>query len=223
MRFSLYSSIFLLATFTATVTHAEPSRTFFTETNGIASQDSVSVDLEYGFDNDASCTGVRLGKFGGEVLLNITNSEFAASSIGYKRQMEPNMSLYGSVSHLNDDDLDDSFTDIALGVAYTIPLEGLKINLNGEFITDDSETLRGGDNTLFVKGALILPLNIDDSPASLIAELVAENNDALDSGAALGVRWIPVPQLTTDFVFYLDNGVDDATGIPGYIKLNYQF
>ena len=127
------------------------------------------------------------------------------------------------ISHLNDDDLPDSFTDIAVGIAYTMPMEGITFNLNGEFITDDSETLRGGDTTLFAKGAALIPLTLDNSPASLIVELVAENNDDLDTGASFGLRWVPIPRLTTDFVFYLDNGSNDATGIPGYIKLNYQF
>ncbi len=224
MNFFRYSKgMLLLIVFASTMAQAEPSRTFFTETGAIAQPDTLSIDMEYNFDDDSNGTGIRLGKFGGEVLLNITNTGFASSSIGYKHPLQKNLSVYGLFSHLNDDSQPDSFTDIALGIAYTIPLEGVEINLNGEFITDDSETLRGGDNTLFAKAALIVPFSLDNSPASLIVELVAENNDVLDTGAAFGLRWLPMPQLTTDFVLYLDNGASDATGIPGYIKLNYLF
>jgi len=202
---------------------AAPSRTFFSETARTAPQDQISLDLEYNFDNDASGTGIRLGKFGGEVLLNITNSEFAASSLGYKKTINNDLAIYGLLSYLNDDNRADSFTDIAVGIAYTLPLKGVTFNFNGEFITDDSDTLRGGDNTLFLKIAALVPLTIDNSSADLIFELAAENNDNLDTGAAFGLRWQPSNQITTDFILYLDDGNDDATGIPGYIKLNYAF
>jgi hypothetical protein len=97
------------------------------------------------------------------------------------------------------------------------------INLNGEFVTDDSETLRGGDSTIFLKAAIIVPLTIDNNKTSLIAEIAAENNDNLDTGYAFGGRWQMSPQLTTDFILHFDDGRSDATGIPGYIKVNYRF
>ncbi|MDJ0882076.1 MAG: hypothetical protein QNJ56_10550 [Gammaproteobacteria bacterium] len=224
MNFNIWTKGFTLAAlFSSSIAYAEPSRTFFSETGRTALKDSISIDLEYDFDNDATGTGIRMGKFGGEVLLNISNAEFAASSVGYKKALQENLSLYGLISHLNDDNRPESFTDIALGIAYTIPLEQVVINLNGEFITDDSDTLRGGDTTLFAKAALLVPFSLDNSPASMIIEIAAENNDELDTGAALGIRWQPALQLTTDFILYADDGNNDATGIPGYIKLNYTF
>jgi hypothetical protein len=216
-------SVPIMALLLSSAALAQPSRTFFSETGTTAIKDKVSIDLEYDFDNDANATGIRLGKFGGEVLLNITNAEFAASSIGYKREIRKDIALYGLLSYFNDSGPSDSYTDIAVGIAYTLKLKEISFNFNGEFITDDSETRRGGDNTLFLKAAALLPLTIDNSSTTLILEIAAENNDSLDTGAAFGVRWQPSQNLTTDFILYVDNGSNDATGIPGYIKLNYEF
>jgi len=210
---------------------AEPSRTFFTETADVAANGSVSLDLEYIFADTAGGTGVRIGGMGGEILLNNTNSsgdngEFVSSSIGYKKTIQKNLAVYGILSYLNDDAQPDAYTDFAFGVAYTIKNKSLNANINGELITDDSDSLRGGDTTIFVKGAIEFSIDNVLANSSLIAEMALEDSDFIETAAALGMRWQPSKRVTTDLIFYADNGNlagDTVTGIPGYIKVNIEF
>lgn len=211
----------LLTAAISSTAYAEPTRTFFSETAETAIDGTVSIDVEYQFNESGTNTGARIGAFGGEVLLNNGNTGFATSSIGYKKIFQKDLAFYGILSYLNNDI--ESFTDIALGAVYTLNLKDVSFNFNGELITDDSETLRGGDSTLFIKAAVIFPINKARTNISLIAEVAVENNDLLDTGTALGLRWQPSSRLTTDFIVFADNGVDDTTGIPGYVKLNFAF
>ena len=71
----------LLVAALSSAAYAEPTRTFRSETADIATNNSVSLDLEYGVGTTASGTGVRIGALGGEVLLNNSNSGFSASSV----------------------------------------------------------------------------------------------------------------------------------------------
>lgn len=222
-KFNYFRLLLPLTLLTSTQVMAEPTRTFFTETSEIAAKDSVSIDLEYSFISLGTSTSIRLGKLAGEVLVNMSNTGFPGSSLGYKGALSDSLSVYGLISTVSAGTPSVSYTDVGLGVAYSVPFEDININLNGEFVTDDSNSVRGGDNTLFIKAAMQVPFTLDNSPASLIVEMVLENNDFLESGASFGVRWLPVPKLTTDFVFFVDNGSNDASGFPGYIKLNYMF
>lgn len=210
---------------------AEPSRTFFTETADVAANGSVSLDLEYIFADTAGGTGVRIGGMGGEILLNNRNTpaggtdEFLSTSIGYKKAMQKNLAAYGILSYINDDTLAEAYTDFALGVAYTQPMDKIRININGEILTDDSKFLRG-ETVIFVKGAIQFDIDNLLANSSLIAEVALEDSDFLETAMTLGMRWQPSKRVTTDFIIYADDGNpagDKVTGIPGYIKLNIAF
>jgi len=221
---SIVAIVSLLATSITSTAFAEPTRTFFSETAKTANDGSISLDLEYQFVKNGFGTGLRIGAFDGEVLLNVTNTGFAASSIGYKKMINNDIVAYGILSHRNNEDNNsDSFTDIAIGAAYTLSLKNLSFNFNGEFITDDSESQWGGDNTLFLKAAMILPIKSTKFNTSFIAEVALENNDFIDTLFALGLRWKPSNRLTTDLIFHVDDGNNETSGIPGYVKLNFVF
>ncbi len=213
----------LLVAAISSAAYAEPTRTFSSETADIAANGSASLDLEYGTGTTAGGTGVRIGAFGGEVFLNNNNSGFASSSIGYKAAFQKNLAGYAIFSYLDDGAV--ATTDIALGVAYTIKMKAVTFNINGEFITDDAN-IRGGNTTIFVKGAIKFPINKALPSSSLIAEITAENNDAIDGTIDLGLRWSPSKRVTADIMFYVGNetpNADDTIGIPGAITLNVAF
>ncbi|MFW2374670.1 MAG: hypothetical protein ACN4GM_16205 [Gammaproteobacteria bacterium] len=225
----------LLAVSMSSAAYAEPTRTFFAETADVATKGSVSLDLEYEFEDIGGGTGIRIGGMGGEILLNNTqygvDETFYVSSLGYKKVIQKNLAVYGILSYYNGPvqgpgpgpAADESFTDFAIGVAYTLKQKLMTININGEIITDDSGTLRGDETTVFVKGAIKFPINNLLDKSSLIAEVAVEDNDTLDTASAFGLRWEPSSRVTTDLIIYVDNGVDDIIGIPGYIKLNLAF
>lgn len=221
----------LVAASMSTSAYAEPTRTFFTETADVAAKGTVSLDMEYPFSTGGSGTGVRIGGMGGEILLNNRNTpaggeeEFLSTSIGYKKVIQKNLAAYGILSYINDDAQVEAYTDFALGVAYTLPMNNIRLNINAEILTDDSESLRT-ETTIFVKGALQVDMSQALENTSVIVEVALEDNDALETGMALGFRWQPSKRVTTDLIIYADDGNlagDTVTGIPGYIKLNIAF
>lgn len=221
----------LLAASLSSAAYAEPTRTFFTETADTAAKGSVSLDMEYAFSESAGGTGIRIGGMGGEILLNNTNSagsgdQFQSSSIGYKKAIQKNLAVYGILSYLNDDANADAYTDIALGVAFTLKQKQITFNINGELITDDSNALRGGDTTIFVKGSLKVSMDKVLPNSSMMVELALEDSDFIETASAFGFRWQPSKRVTTDLIIYVDDGNlagNTITGIPGYIKLNLAF
>lgn len=232
-KFSTVALGGLLAASMSSAAYAEPTRTFFTETADVAAKGSVSLDMEYPFDNNGTGigTGVRIGAMGGEILLNNSNSagpngEFVSNSIGYKKTIQKNLAAYGILNYYNDDAFGDAVTDIALGVAFTLEQKQMTININGELITDDSGTLRGDETTIFLKGSLKVSMDQVLPNSSFIAELALEDNDFIETASAFGIRWQPSKRVTTDLIVYIDNGdpaSEKITGIPGYIKLNLAF
>ena len=224
----LSAGLFALATMS--VQAAETSRLFFEQTGNTLATDSVSVDLEYPFSQGAVATGLRAGALGGEVMINTASDDvsgFASSSIGYKRSLQKGLSVYGILSYY-DQELPApgiSATDFALGAAYTMKTGELSLNLNPELVTDDAN-IRGGKNTIFIKGSAALALK--NTGTALVAEIILENSSFLDTVINLGARWQPRNNLTVDLIVYNDGGSigpipGTRTGIPGYIIVNLLF
>ncbi|MDH5649182.1 MAG: hypothetical protein OEY67_05955 [Gammaproteobacteria bacterium] len=214
----------LLSAITCSAFAVDSSRVFFEQTAHTLPKDSVSVDLEYSFISSGLATGVRGGAFGGEVMLNTASdsvSGFAFTSIGYKASLQKGFSLYGVVSYFDDELSNFSATDFAIGGAFTVKTGDLQFNINPELVTDDTG-IRGGDNTIFVKGSAMF--NLKNTGTSLIAEVILENNDFIDTVINLGGRWQPKNNVYVDLVLYSDAGDFGATtGIPGYVIVNVKF
>lgn len=227
---------FGLLLFLTQVVSAEPSRVFFQETTAIEKQGSISLDVDYPFSSNGLTAGLRIGAFGGVVLINshsnlATYTGFQTSSAGFKKMINKQIAAYGVLSYFNNPA--DSGTDYAIGIAYTGSNGTLSYNLNPELISDNNQnTVRGGNDTLFLKGAISVPLtSLKVGNASAIAEVILENNSDLDTVTNLGLRWIPRKDVTLDFVLYSDRGSpavngnakDYNRGIPGMIKANILF
>jgi len=243
-RFLLQATSVSLLLLLAQLALAEPSRVFYQETTAIEPNGSVSLDLYYpssgtgGYGYDA---GLRIGAFGGVVLINShpdfneTRTGFRTSNAGFKKMINKNIAAYGVLSYYNYDvnNNSDSGTDYAIGIAYSGSNGTLSYNLNPELISDNSQqTVRGGKDTLLLKGAVSVPLtSLKVSNASAIAEVILENNSNLDTITNLGLRWIPRKDITLDFILYSDRGSpavsnnnkDVDKGIPGMIKANILF
>ena len=223
IHFVLFLSLLAITTISAQA--ADTSRIFFEQTATTLAKDTVSVDLEYSFISAAPATGVRVGAFGGEVMLNSaadTVSGFTFSSVGYKRSLQKGLSAYGIISYFDDEATAVSSTDIALGVAYTLKTGDITLNVNPEFVTSDDVAIRGGKNTVFVKGSAAF--NLKDTGTSLVAEVILNNNSFVETGINLGARWQPKNNVTVDLIVYSDAGANGSTkGLPGYIIVNMLF
>ncbi|MDH5786400.1 MAG: hypothetical protein OEZ16_12450, partial [Chromatiales bacterium] len=221
---------------------AEPSHFFMTESAATAANGSASLAFDYintTASNSGNSAGARVGAFGGEVMINTLPNHsatgFNTPHIGYKTNVMPNLSAYGIFSHYNDPAPGtDPVNDFAIGAAYTIDFGTGKAGVDAQLITDNgfdslipgSGNGRGGDTTIFVKGAGQFDIPNIPSKVGLIGEIILENNDALYTMVNLGVRWNPMNNVTADFVLYHDDGSnlnDSMTGIPGAVRLSITF
>lgn len=225
------------AALAGTLAQAEPSRLFAQELGEVSKE--VSVDLDYSTNSNGVAAGLRIGAFGGEVLVNAKNnldlaqSGFDAPNIGYKRVVAPRTALYGILSYKKEDPAGPganppSRTNLAVGLAYTMHLRNnIILTINPEYVTDDGNTNNRGDkNTLFIKGGIGYVLRAERyGRITLIGELIGENNDNLDTMFNLGVRWEPRRNITLDAVVVNDRGSRGGsdTGVPGMIRLNIAF
>jgi len=230
MNKTIHSLLFvsLSAVATASAQAADTSRFFTGETATTLKNGAVSLDLEYLFSSQGNATSLRAGAFGGEIMLNSatdTHSGFSDSSIGYKKSIGKGLAAYGVVSHYDDGTIAGSATNFAVGAAYTMKSGDITFNINPEFVTDDgNKNNRNDKSTLFIKG--LAAYKLKNVPVSLVAEIVLDNNDAVERNVNLGVRWQPKNNLTLDLVVYHDDGdpaTDEITGIPGTVIVNYLF
>ena len=235
MKSYIFTALFVVAAILFTQnTLSEPSRLFTQQTAAIEPNGSAALDLDYPFTGAGFVTGLRIGSFDGVVMINShpetgTRTGFDASSIGYKKPIGNNLSAYGVISYYHNEGPNYSGTDFAIGAAYTATSGALTYNINPEFITDDQAGTRGLKNTLFLKGAILMPLSaIKANNSSFVAELDLENSSYLDTILNLGIRWKPRKDMTLDFVFCSNRnspgGVQSKEqGIPGWIKANIRF
>ena len=221
---------FLAMMLVAACAQAEPSRLFSQETADISKD--ISVDLDYGLTGSVGlAAGVRIGAFGGEVLVNAKNdldlagSGFSGGNIGYKRAViMPNLAVFGFLAHDNPDNAP-STTDFAFGASYTWRMKELLLNGSIEFVTDDDGVNgRGDDNTLFFKLGAGYAIPTNAGRFTIIGELILEDSDALDTVFNLGVRWEVRKNINLDFVVVSDRGDNGSrSGLPGAVRLNLAF
>lgn len=219
---------FLLLTALA---QAEPGRLLSQETAAVAASE-VSLDLDYNGapQSVGLAAGLRIGAFGGEVLLNakpptmLDGSGFVSSNLGYKRIVMPRLAAYGIVAYDNPENASSTF-DVAVGAAYTLTYRDVLLNLNAEVVTDqDGRNNRGDRTTVFIKGGAGYPIETGAGRVTLIMELIAESNSALDPVLNLGARWQPRRNIAVDFVVLNERGDNGShSGLPGAVRLNIGF
>lgn len=219
---------------TAVVVYAEPTRLANQELGTVAPADSISADLDYGFNSNGAAGGLRIGAFKGEVLVNVRNaaaldgSDLNFSNIGYKYPLASGLAVYGLVSYSRVKPPvgpSTSSTDYGVGLAYTYRQGALTLNVNPEILTDKAGVGRGGDTTTFVRGGVLYALPFRTSGRfSLLGEVALEDNDVLDTTISLGARWELRKNVTIDFVVYNDQGDNgQQQGVPGAVKVNIGF
>jgi hypothetical protein len=209
---------------------AEPSRLLSQETAALASDVSLDFDYNGAPQSVGFAAGLRIGAFGGEVLVNakpsttLDGSGFVSSNIGYKKVLMPRLAAYGIVAYDNPDNAPSTF-DVAVGAAYTLAYRDVLLNLNAEVVTDeDGRNERGDKTTLFIKGGAGYPIDTGAGRVMLIMELVAESNTSLDPVLNLGARWQPRKNITVDFVVLNERGDNGShSGLPGAVRLNIGF
>jgi hypothetical protein len=214
----------------AACVQAEPSRLLSQETGAVASDVSLDLDYNGAPQSVGVAAGLRIGAFGGEVLVNakpptmLDGSGFVSSNLCYKRMLMPRLAAYGIVAYDNPDNAASTF-DVAIGAAYTLTYRDVLLNLNAEVVTDqDGRSDRGDRTTVFIKGGAGYPIETGAGRVTLIMELIAESNSSLDSVLNLGARWQPRKNMAVDFVVLNERGDNGShSGLPGAVRLNIGF
>jgi hypothetical protein len=214
----------------AMAAQAQPSRLLSQETAAVAGDVSVDLDYNGAPQSVGLAAGMRIGAFGGEVLVNakpptsLDGSGFVSSNIGYKKVIMPRLAAYGIVAYDNPENASSTF-DVAIGAAYTLTYRDVLLNLNAEVVTDeDGRNNRGDRSTFFIKGGAGYPIETGAGRVTLMMELIAESNSSLDSVLNLGARWQPRRNVSVDFVVLNERGDNGShSGLPGGVRLNISF
>ncbi len=228
MLFSVtWLMIFLfLMPFTVANVGAEPTRQFFLEKTDVTEPNTLSIDVynttfQNTFFNNAqnrNIVEIRAHLLRGELMVS-------PSFIGYKRGVKPNLAAFGKVFLDSDTDNTSSFRG---GAAYDMKInEEFSLGLNGEgmFDTDSNIGVIGSVGGYFELpktegfGAKKLQIGLEVS--------ISLDEDDTDAGVLIGLRWIPIPLATIDFIFFNDaggnNAPDSSIQTPAGVRANLSF
>ena len=197
-----------------------PSFGFVQETAAVTADGEILVDL-YNTTNYRSM--IRIGAFGGEVLVNPDN-EIDAHGLGYKFAINQNIAAYGMLFLDNDN----SYTNITLGASYSTIASGFLLNGNVELFSQSDITPGGPSETfLDLRGSAFYRLANNSVKGSLYigGELDLEISPDSDSDVYLGVRWIPKRNVILDLGAFQSLGAANTSnlGTPVFMRLNVGF
>lgn len=242
-------SLALLLLVIAVAARAEPSRGFTQERASVANPRTLSVDLSTNEPPGGSRGAVRLGVFGGELILNEglmtplagqpdnprTGSLPGGNDAVYKVRLGSpllrsgmKLAVYGGMAY-NDYTTptgnNRSNTNVGLGGALTWRLRHWILNFNPQAVADDANN--GAVLNLDTGAFYRLDGGGDRGAFELGGEydyLHSYGDIHADDVLALGVRWLFKRNVTLDFMLLRNNlNGSRARGVPGMMRLNVAF
>lgn len=215
-------------TFTAGQSSAKPvvqSFGFVQETSTVLKEGLVLVDLynSIGYRNT-----IRIGAFGGEVMVDTTSGN-NARGIGYKRAINEDVTAYGMLFIDNDA----SFTNLTAGIAYTTFKSGWILNVNAEIFNQSDPTGAAGVSETFmdVRGSAFYPLTgkLTRGKVSIGIEVDLEISPDSVTDVYFGARWVPKRNIVIDLGLYESFGAPSpapsvsTVSTPAFLRLNVTF
>ncbi|HYW04734.1 MAG TPA: hypothetical protein VFA86_12415 [Gammaproteobacteria bacterium] len=233
----------------AAAAQAEPSRGFTQERAAVANPRTLSVDLNTNDSLGGTSGAVRMGVFGGELILNeglmtplagqpdnpVIGRLPGGNDAVYKLRLDSpllgsgmKLAVYGGVAY-NDYTTpagnNTSNTNVGLGSALTWRVRHWILNFNPQVVSDDANN---GAVLNLDTGAFY---RLDTRPAWGAFELGGEydyihsyGDINADNVFALGVRWLFKRNVTLDFMLLRNNlNGSRARGVPGMMRLNVAF
>ncbi|MBD3671127.1 MAG: hypothetical protein HUJ29_10170 [Gammaproteobacteria bacterium] len=198
-------SLFIL-TFVSVITTAQaagPTNLFGQETAAVIDSGTFQLDL-MGSGN----SHLRMGAFGGETILNISNS-----TAQYKIDTSKNLALHGGLG-INTPVAGNSTTTLIVGAAYTMKQDQFILNANP--VLSNS-----AGNTIINLGlGAFMPFKAESFQGKLMGGLVLNLpvSPGGNSSFLLGLRWDAKPGLSLEAGLY-----NSASGLqfPGLLRINY--
>jgi hypothetical protein len=209
----LLSSASLSAPALAAQSGSYPSFGFEQEFAGVTGNGDIRADIYGG--GTATSYGLRVGAFGGEVIVDIAGP--AATGVGYKYPFNPHMAAYGKVFTTSGGAT--SYTNVTGGFSYTGSSGDFLYNGNAEVFSDGL----AGQTFTFLKGAGFYQLHTKKMPGrtSLGAELNLQMSPSPSStNLFLGARWEPKSSVLIDIGVATSTGGTTTFATPAFIRLN---
>lgn len=182
---------------------------FYQEMAGITPQGEIRADI---YGADLLPADIRIGVFGGEVMIDVSTVAASATGIGYKHPLNRKMAVYGSLFF----DSANSVTNIAGGFSYSTVSNGMVLNGNANLLS------AAGTTTLTANGAVFYPMsqNAVSGKVYLGGELSLQLSPTNTTGLYAGLRWMPKKTLIVDTGFISSTGGTTNIGTPVFVRLN---
>ncbi len=213
MAFGLINPVFAAK---KKATSSYPSFGFVQEFAGVSKNGEITADI---YNTTGYPTHLRIGAFGGEVLVDPSNNANTATGLGYKHPINPNLALYGK---LFVNSATGGQTNITLGASYTGQSGKLIYNGNGHFTNANG----GNVSTFLINGAGFYLLDTKSLPGrvQLGGELSLQISPSpTQTNLFLGGRWQPRKKVLIDLGLATSIGGTTAIQTPAFVRLNLGF
>jgi hypothetical protein len=193
-----------------------PSFGFVQEMAGVAANGDIQADI---YNSTGYPSHLRIGAFGGELMIDPNTAPFSATGIGYKFPVNPNVAIYGKL-FLNS--ATGGQTNITLGASYTGQSGDLIYNGNGHLTNANPLN----ESTLLLNGGGFYRLKTQKMGGKtyLGGELSLKLSPSpTETNIFLGARWQPKKAVLVDLGVLAPIGGSTTVMTPAFVRLNLGF
>ena len=193
-----------------------PSFGFTQEMAGVIANGEIRADI---YNSTGYPYHLRIGAFGGEVLIDPSVGATMSTGIGYKYPFNPDLAMYGKLF------LDSSTvgqTNITLGASYTG--NSSRLIYNGNLHLTNANI--ANEMTVYLNGAAFYGLQTKKMPGSthLGAELSLKLSPSpTETNLFLGARWQPKKAVLVDLGLAASVAGTTTVSTPAFVRLNLGF
>lgn len=193
-----------------------PSFGFTQEMAGVTEKGKISADI---YNTTGYPMHLRIGAFGGEIMIDPNGAATTATGIGYKHPIGSNLALYGKL-FLNS--ATGGQTNITLGASYTGQSGNFLYNGNGHFTNANALN----ESTFLLNGAGFYQLDTKSlsGRVQLGGELSFQVSPSpTETNLFLGGRWEPNKNVLIDLGLATSVGGTTTIQTPAFVRFNLRF
>lgn len=195
-----------------------PSFGFVQEMAGVTANGDIRADI---YNSTGYPSHLRIGAFGGEVIVDPVVGSIFSTGIGYKHPLNRNMAAYGKLYIESGGGA--SINNITLGFSYTGDSGDFIYNGNAELFSCSNCTVGGSESFVDLKGGGFyrLQANSMGGKTYLGGELdLRLSPSPTESNLFLGARWQPRPSVLIDLGLAASTAGTTTIATPAFVRLN---
>jgi len=192
------------------------SFSFAQEMAGVTGNGEIRADI---YNTSGYPSHIRIGAFGGEVMIDPNGGATTATGIGYKYPFSPKLAIYGKL-FLNS--ATGGQTNTTLGASYTMQSGDFLLNGNGHFTNANALN----ESTFYLNGAGFYKMKANKMGGNsyLGGEVSLKLSPSpTETNVFLGARWQPKKAVMIDLGFVSSTGGTTTISTPAFIRLNLGF